>query len=1785
MEINKKLDIDNDIEFLESGDMAQASNIVVNNTNGGILNENAIEQYFDLYNDNEKVVGYIACSDEFIIFTNLSKIFRCKESTGEKLEINTNWKWQGGDVIGAYTYNINKELIISITELNAEEDVPLKIINLDKPEYINGQDDSKYTLNPEIPQFNLVNYSTINGVNMYRGVYNFFIRFKKGDEYTAWYKIGYPIILHDKSYNFVAERYVYNRRYKNGDDNTFYPESYVLSDTVNNDVEKVSKNIVLGLAINDKTHSYDAYQIGYIVNTVASEIKIYNTADYNITNRRVTITGTNNSGDFSLDDLTSTFFNVYNVKTLCNYNNRLYIANYKEENPNSTVKDIVVSGIRVKAVKLENETNPLSDAVVTTRNVAKTRAVDTRQATSVTELVYNSKYVVKLKIKLKYNDSDYVEFERWFYSNTTHSYKAGEVGLFFDMRTILNSVLLDSTKEINGRPYLPQAYNDCRYLCVSKVNNEFISRFDDYVGSEGFSTIFTSFTWSGVTYESSDFIVEEVYKVDVGNNNPPEWWFCNPAIDFTERDTYPDVAKNLFIRTMVPYEDSYGGQAKTTFNGKPSAFKSTSSGSVNGYLLRYDCDNTNLYLFYTNFFLEEYLEAKYPGSTRKYKFQYKLPSGSSPVENEDFLDLDSYSRYIKESVRVMYNAALKRLQLCANAVNVSNYSYGTEYTYVEDEVRIIPAEGEEFTFNITELNDILPVTVPNKDKTVEDFNNEYSTVYQWNDDREPNNGDFDPTLKYSITYYKHGSAGKTLAIDVSPTIIGFRNKTVEGNVIKVDKDFALMIPFKDWFNNTHSAKCNGLEGYRFNPGQWSDPTTDQGIVSQLYIAFVKDSKRLINNVNNYTAYLLKVTDDSNLMNITTLLPYTDERYNLRVYDLSSSPSWEDVEFPVFNAPVDDVYDDSDSGIDTDFHAEITKYAINNAIYNFFIHYVYPNGTYTDGIKIDNPNKYNEVLSLGTANDNGTTIQLTYEADEDTKVADVKRRYTEFLTKYKTIDTSAAHPIVKVFDDISDVRVCNIFPKFNADGIALYKNTNGDRLFRGSLNGTGHNLYYNKGFKFVFDNIPMYEGFVGYFISYEKSEPILTAECLLGGYGLGLGVAGDYYNSEYSSFNAYYPEFDLVKKISGNILYTEKTEEFDISYNEIFEDAYHSWDVDKFTVFSKNYITSIKNITVYAPNDLSNNRGRQGVLAISCRNNVNINNRTTQWEKYITYGLILNIVDDIYLKKSKELISLGYIKYVDYVAGETYNYGYEKYNYNYDYYKVSNNIYDFSRYGVNYDEINPAAKTNGNTFYNDEFPPKNYHPSEFYHCPIIGITMNSYSLYPTFAKNIKSKPISKYYNFRASNSDTSYIYVELVTHLYTTMVNDLYELKANFYDYADKLIANYDEDNYANFITEYDKTIRRSDVISNESVENKWKKFRPEQYKIIAENKGAIINLVGIGGYLIAHCEHSMFIFNRDSSMRTEDKDVQLVIPDAFDIDYVEMFTSTRGYAGIQKVNQFVCSNYGYIFYDSDAHKLYRFDENNLDEITPGTKNLFKHEVVDINFAIDERNERIICIGTVNIDNIPKRFAISYSFNSKYWISTHSYWYSDCFNTKNNAYFINNELAKASVDSFNLNKFGSYTNIINDSLNVFKTELTEDNKPCSYIDVVFNNNNVDKVLNYISYIVNKATDDNYSGLRLLIYTNCCYTDYVDISIPKRTMKDYKHPYYRFGQWIFNWFRNKVANIDTKNPIIRGNGKLHPDTKLLTKTNLNDALVVGKYFVVRFVFYSDDKRISVDDIQCY
>ena len=233
-------------------------------------------------------------------------------------------------------------------------------------------------------------------------------------------------------------------------------------------------------------------------------------------------------------------------------------------------------------------------------------------------------------------------------------------------------------------------------------------------------------------------------------------------------------------------------------------------------------------------------------------------------------------------------------------------------------------------------------------------------------------------------------------------------------------------------------------------------------------------------------------------------------------------------------------------------------------------------------------------------------------------------------------------------------------------------------------------------------------------------------------------------------------------------------------------------------------------------------------------------------------------------------------------------------------------------------------------------------------------------------------------------------------------------------------------------------------------------------------------------------------------------------------------------------------------------------------------------------ATEEDNMRLIICGTVDLN--PAKYTISYHFGHKEWLSTHTYWFEDLFNTKSAIYFINNDRNVAGIDGFKDGTYLNYNNALTDETNYYKSEYV-DEKPASYIDMLFNNQGIDKVLDYISYRINKATDDQYSGDKLLIYTNCCYSDYKDVSTPRRRVDDWKSPVYRFGIWVVNWFRNWIKPIPTVHPIIRGNGKFDNNAGELGKQVNNNALIVGKFWVIRLIFRDDSKRISVDDIQTY
>lgn len=1167
MIIDKKLDLDRQLEYFDDGGLAFAQNVVVSEDGLSIQNEPAIVNFVN--NNNFDLVGFIACNEEFILFGKQSEIVRVSKAGSWNI-CTTNWQYQGGEVFGTFTYNVANELIIAVSERNLPEDVicPLKIINLDRDNYVAGSDDNIYTLTPDIPQSNMIDINYVLGDRIKKGKYNFFIKYYIEDKFeTGWFPIGVPVFFYDNIGSATAkiidreEIQAVGELNDEGTPETLGEYKMAYTDYYNNNDDYTNNNVILNLEINNPLF-YTHYRIGYIVNTNTG-VEAYQTYKQKIDTKRVLI---NTSREvISIDELTISYFNIYNVNTMCNYKDRLYLANYKEENRNKLVDTIDVSDITV-------------------------------------------------------------------------------------------------------------------------------------------------------SYDTSDRFV-------------------------------------------------------------------------------------------------------------------------------------------------MY------------------------YDYAQ-----------------------LP--------------------YQW---------------------------------------------------------------------KTKPGRC--------------------------------------------------------------------------------------------------------------------------AVYNFFIHYVYPNGNYTDGIRIDNNGRGN---------------------------------------------------------------------------LSVFTNSKGERLFATPTTGS-FNVK-----KLRFDGIKTYPQFVGYFISYEKPEYIQIGEGLLvpktnnyrelvdddGGvkkykyhFAKDLFEVKTRYQTEFWKF--YYPEFNII---GGKTNIVNLIETGDIGT------ANGTGNSNQFIANNLNYPTqnfvgsgtiySIKNTEIIAPNDYDN-LGKEGYLKLEFANYTDIN----QLESVKKFTAI-NKDTDLYLSDNKKLVSLGYIKY--YTNPNTTNtYGYEEALYNYDFYRCYSSIPFFRGCGI---IINQTESNHINAYSGTEYYPSEQPDVTEYIYSHVGVTSYWHEThYPLFLKEINQEPervFYSYYKIKWKDDITGYgdLFMPFTSEQYQRQsivlspqyINDLYKLDPVYYDYTGKILVNYDDELYSNRLDVYNKTIRRSDIIQSESVVNSWKYFRPENYKIITEDKGAINNIVGIGNYLFAHCEHSLFLFDVTDSLQALDKNVQLLQPDSFEVAYKEVFTADKGYGGLQDYESWICDEFGYIFYDKSAKKIYRFDGGQLKDMTESIDNLIKEMKPEhIWFGNDRIRNRII----VNIRSADDNIILSYNLLSGGWISTHSYSSNYKFIGLKDKLFIPNVVgSELTITHYVDTEFNKFTLPVGN--------IDNDGSYKSFIDVVFTNKSYNKikVLDFITYIINKEPADNFELLQLEIYTNCCYSGIIDISQERKKVSEYKKPYYDFERWNFNWFRNVIDKIENGDMVDRLSGRVHTYPQKVQR-GYDNALMSGKYAVIRFSFKLMSKQVNIKDIHAY
>lgn len=328
MKIIPKFNINRDFKNCESGSIVAAKNIVVNETGEYIMPEPPFKTKFSLSEeDNVHIVGVIPTPTELYIFCDNNKIYQSQENKYIALD-NCNWKYiPDTKFIGTYTYMSDGKICLVVSQYTDKEGDDVDYSKYPLQSWIvDNNDVSNYNICPDIPAFKS-SYKINEQGNLVAGVYTFFIRFKiSNHDYTHWFQLTGDINIGSK-----IEHEIINHNYKI--QNTIQQANTVMFDKFNvNKIGHTNKSIILSINTSDPDVNYKDYQIAAIVKVEESVVgRIFIDTD-NLTENNNTFNIATNDfiQEVSIDELTKNPIQYFNVKALCNYNNRLYIGNYHE---------------------------------------------------------------------------------------------------------------------------------------------------------------------------------------------------------------------------------------------------------------------------------------------------------------------------------------------------------------------------------------------------------------------------------------------------------------------------------------------------------------------------------------------------------------------------------------------------------------------------------------------------------------------------------------------------------------------------------------------------------------------------------------------------------------------------------------------------------------------------------------------------------------------------------------------------------------------------------------------------------------------------------------------------------------------------------------------------------------------------------------------------------------------------------------------------------------------------------------------------------------------------------------------------------------------------------------------------------------------------------------------------------------------------------------------------------------------------------------------------------------
>ena len=672
-------------------------------------------------------------------------------------------------------------------------------------------------------------------------------------------------------------------------------------------------------------------------------------------------------------------------------------------------------------------------------------------------------------------------------------------------------------------------------------------------------------------------------------------------------------------------------------------------------------------------------------------------------------------------------------------------------------------------------------------------------------------------------------------------------------------------------------------------------------------------------------------------------------------------------------------------------------------------------------------------------------------------------------------------------------------------------------------------FYKYYFKFTIDKIP--DDYVGYFMSYEKLDKTL----LYAGLAEDSGINQiSFYNDKLNFDDSIDFMFDKVVISKCDISFPYNTTFNHIATQTLTEDDH-----------TKTYDVLEKNVKVC---DAFNNIGRSTCLILK----INKSDVVTENNNYIIKNcyfccLVNSDHKNKYCNNNKYLIPCSQVNYSTkypvvgnpktvFVTNNTVLY------YMGNFYNTGLNIFQKPQ------EVNRSVEN------------------------IHAITFKYKDYVPFESVCFNNKPTVVFFPFVGLSNSSKDTEQSFKTGCIVESKNtyDLFELRQITYDTQYPAILNNYDKNII-YTDTFAKTIRRSNVIQDESSVNNWRNFEVEQYKNINENKGSIVKIFGLGYTFMVHTEHSLFVFKSLDSIKSsnENADIQLASIDIWDVNYQEFFTSKLGFGGISKEHHGIVDTFGYIWYDKYNNRLYRIDNNKFNFIDSNIKcyldNIRPDDVV---FANDKEHNRLIMCFYKNGRAID---TISYNYSINEFISRHKYYFLNAYNTKKNLYLLDNKyfhnfiedhyLDIGTLSFYNNNDFtGAYIDII---VNI------------NYFDIKF----IESIRYKLNQIITTQNDDNkrtkvkdiyYPGDYIRIYNDINDTGNIDAKTPDpnnniNKVENYDKPYWNLGNWNFSCIRNNIADYI--------NNQL---------TNKEVSRFYGNYFIIRFVFDYNNNRIEFESL---